>query len=530
MSNTRVRQPQVLSVPRPDSMPCNTLKNGFKSPVSVETNPLNPESSIEFDILVGASSMARFGMDIGGTLCKVVYFEPARPSEDEHLEPVSCKGKLPDQLRNSDQHSNSEGGMQGCINIDGIRTSLATANGEFPKEGERSISHPESNVRKIWLSSHVPVDLPARGTLHFKCFETWRIEEFLRLTQEHSLVGQGRAIGATGGGARKFFDRFFDIAGLCLQHYDELKSLVRGIDFLVRNAQHESFEHPIGSYKAGHIQRPWKSHENSSDDDDNDCRLREKGRQHGGDENSMKLHSNEDAIEKSDDGEKLRTTAVSESPHPERDGNSVLLDGSQNLYPYLVVNIGSGVSILRVDSPDKFQRVGGTSLGGSTFLGLTSALTGCNSFEEAVNLAVRGDSTQIDMLVGDIYGGDYMEMGLAATTVASSFGKLVEPAKRDAAVKTPEHLAKAVLLMITNNIGSIAMLHARASGVDHVLFTGSFLRGNKVATKLLSVAMQFWSKGLIKAIFLRHEGHAGAVGAMLYALDPTSKEDAILLA
>ncbi|KAH9324485.1 hypothetical protein KI387_004663 [Taxus chinensis] len=504
MNKTGVSQTETLSVSKPDFIPCNTLKNGFTTPISVERHPLNPEEPIEFDILVGASSLACFGMDIGGTLCKVVYFEPARPSEDEHseatlwkgkkthkkigasgaesftiqndvyFETMSRSGKLLDQLRNSDQQSTAEGGMHGnyslgCINTDCIRTSLGVANGELPKEGEHSISYLESNVCKLWLSSHAPVDLPGRGTLHFKCFETSRIEEFLRLTREHSLVSQGRAIGATGGGARKFFDRFFDIAGLCLQHYDELKSLVRGIDFLVRNAQQESFERPTGSYKAGRIQRPWKSPENSSDDDDNYSCLRGKGRQHAANENSMKLHSTEDAIGKSDDGEKLRTTAVPENPIPKMDGNSVLLDGSRNLYPYLVVNIGSGVSILRVDSPDKFQRVGGTSLGGSTFLGLTSALTGCNSFEEALNLAVRGDSTQIDMLVGDIYGGDYVEMGLAATTVASSFGKLVEPAKRDAAMKTPEHLAKAILLMITNNIGSIVMLHARASALSPAL-------------------------------------------------------------
>lgn len=304
---------------------------------------------------------------------------------------------------------------------------------------------------------------------------------------------------------------------------------MRGIDFLVKIAQHESFEYPIGSYRAGRIQRPWKSCENCSDDDDNDCCLREKGKQHGDDENIVNSDSKEDTVGKCNGRKKMSTIAVSKSPLLQRDVSAAVLDGSQNLYPYLVVNIGSGVSILRVDSPDQFQRVGGTSLGGSTFLGLVSALTGCNSFEEALNLATRGDSTQIDMLVGDIYGGDYTEMGLAATTVASSFGKLVEPRKRDAAMQTPEHLAKAVLLMITNNIGSIAMLHARATGVDHVLFTGSFLHGNKVATKLLSVAMEFWSKGLIKAIFLRHEGHAGAVGAMLHDLDPTSREDAFLL-
>jgi pantothenate kinase len=71
-------------------------------------------------------------------------------------------------------------------------------------------------------------------------------------------------------------------------------------------------------------------------------------------------------------------------------------------------------------------------------------------------------------------------MGLAATTVASSFGKLVQPGQREAAMQAPQHLAKAVLLMVTNNIGSIAMLHARAAGVAHIMFTGSFLHDNKV--------------------------------------------------
>jgi pantothenate kinase len=47
-------------------------------------------------------------------------------------------------------------------------------------------------------------------------------------------------------------------------------------------------------------------------------------------------------------------------------------------------------------------------------------------------------------------------------------------------MKSPQHLAKAVLLMVTNNIGSIAMLHAQAAGVRHVMFTGSFLHENKV--------------------------------------------------
>lgn len=72
--------------------------------------------------------------------------------------------------------------------------------------------------------------------------------------------------------------------------------------------------------------------------------------------------------------------------------------------PYLLVNIGSGVSILRVDGPREFRRVGGTSLGGATFLGLARLMTASGTFEEALALAQEGDSTRVDMLVRDIYG------------------------------------------------------------------------------------------------------------------------------
>jgi pantothenate kinase len=33
-------------------------------------------------------------------------------------------------------------------------------------------------------------------------------------------------------------------------------------------------------------------------------------------------------------------------------------------YPYMIVNIGTGVSILKVEGPTTYKRVGGTSLGG----------------------------------------------------------------------------------------------------------------------------------------------------------------------
>lgn len=103
----------------------------------------------------------------------------------------------------------------------------------------------------------------------------------------------------------------------------------------------------------------------------------------------------------------------------------------------------------------------------------------------------------------------------------------------------------------TPSQGSLAMLHARTQKVKHVLFAGNFLRHNPISSKLafylsqfiscpsfpslnlkyfvfvllptfanvvarLTYAFEYWSKGAMNAIFLKHEGYLGAIGAMLY--------------
>ena len=47
-----------------------------------------------------------------------------------------------------------------------------------------------------------------------------------------------------------------------------------------------------------------------------------------------------------------------------------------DLYPYLLVTIGSGVSVIKVTSENSYERIGGTATGGGTFWGLGRLLTG----------------------------------------------------------------------------------------------------------------------------------------------------------
>lgn len=216
-----------------------------------------------------------------------------------------------------------------------------------------------------------------------------------------------------------------------------------------------------------------------------------------------------------------------------------------DIYPYLLVNIGSGVSMIKVSGPRTYERVGGTSLGGGTLWGLLSLLNGSRTFDEMLALAERGDNTKVDMLVGDIYGTDYGKIGLKSSTIASSFGKVFKmkrEAEREAEDsgglnnkdylsefstlssdseinKSPPFAAadisRSLLYAISNNIGQIAYLQSEKHSLSTIYFGGSFIRGHRQTINTLSYAIKFWSNGQKKAYFLRHEGFLGAVGAFL---------------
>ncbi|QLQ78686.1 hypothetical protein HG537_0B00360 [Torulaspora globosa] len=228
-------------------------------------------------------------------------------------------------------------------------------------------------------------------------------------------------------------------------------------------------------------------------------------------------------------------------------------DGAQNVllpngsahspktYPYLLVNIGSGVSILKVENAETFSRVGGSSLGGGTLWGLLSLITGAQTYDQMLDWAHDGDNTNVDMLVGDIYGTDYNKIGLKSSNIASSFGKVFQNrrgslskstttasnsassttshadiAARNKKFKNPD-VCKSLLYAISNNIGQIAYLQAKIHNVQNIYFGGSYIRGHLMTMNTLSFAIDFWSQGRKQAFFLKHEGYLGAMGALLSA-------------
>jgi type II pantothenate kinase len=97
---------------------------------------------------------------------------------------------------------------------------------------------------------------------------------------------------------------------------------------------------------------------------------------------------------------------------------------TQTDFPKLLVAIGSGVSMIKVNDFNSFERVGGTMIGGGTLLGLSNLLTGINDFDTIIEKAQQGDNAGVDMLVKDIYGDKSPYSDLVGEFLASSFAKV----------------------------------------------------------------------------------------------------------
>lgn len=194
-----------------------------------------------------------------------------------------------------------------------------------------------------------------------------------------------------------------------------------------------------------------------------------------------------------------------------------------NIYPCLLCNVGTGVSIIKISGPKVFQRIGGSSIGGGTLWGLISILTNVKTFDEMLEISKRGDNTAVDTLVGDIYGTDYSKIGLDSSIVASAFAKVFQK-KMNQKYETlndfqsgfsQEDIIKSLLYAISSNIVHIAYLYAQIYGLETICFSGTYIKGHPLMMDIFSRVLYFWSGGTKKAYFLRHEGYLGALGAFL---------------
>jgi len=354
------------------------------------------------------------------------------------------------------------------------------------------------------------------GEFHFIQFETQYIAKAMDLIRLNNLHLNINQIGATGGGAHKYSDKWDKELGITIDKQDELDSLVAGMQFVLADVVGEcyTFKPNRAAFEAEMKTKAKQDSATESQSNDNvDVKGSTTSDSNDNDEVKDPVPPSPDRTKPPDTTKKIHgLDQYWWSRKVKRD-----FVAKSDSYPYLLVVIGTGVSVIRVDGPRKHERISGSTIGGGTYWGLCRLLTDAEDFENVLNLAERGDPSKVDMMVGDIYGNnsDALEkLGLTADIVASSFGKLATK-QHPARGLTQEDLARALLLMVTNNIGQVGYLNAKLHNTERIYFVGNFLRENVLSQKRLAYAINYWSKGKMEALFLEHEGYFGALGAFL---------------
>lgn len=141
--------------------------------------------------------------------------------------------------------------------------------------------------------------------------------------------------------------------------------------------------------------------------------------------------------------------------------------------PFLVVSMGTGTCMVKVEVGDKgyvkSNHVGGTGVGGGTFMGLSKLLLAEKDPLKLQKLFKNGNKDKVDLSVKDIIGSG---IGLVpADATASNLGKLAREVDFSDA-----DLASGIENLIGQTIGILAVFAAKASGSSCILLTGKLTR------------------------------------------------------
>lgn len=237
----------------------------------------------------------------------------------------------------------------------------------------------------------LPASLPG-GRLNFIKFETSDVDSlflFLSTLISSSASANGVSLSsmrksvklsATGGGAHRFHERLERELGVEVRREDEMRALITGLNFATLIPD-EVFSYSDELVSVLHSPLPrFSSRHKSNAPGTNATQDQEQADAAMSASFSSISSASSSPSPPTHEAHPPRQALPRPSPDPPLYAPVYDSDPSPKL-PCLLVNIGSGVSIIKVDDFGKYERVSGTSLGGGTLWGLLSLLTDAENFD-----------------------------------------------------------------------------------------------------------------------------------------------------
>lgn len=174
----------------------------------------------------------------------------------------------------------------------------------------------------------------------------------------------------------------------------------------------------------------------------------------------------------------------------------------------LVVSMGTGTCMVEVKIGKNgylgSKHLGGTGVGGGTFMGLSKQLLGETSPSVLKKMFLRGDRKKVDVSVYDIVGGGIgVVPGEATASNLAKIGSSIDFSKDD--------LAAGIVNLIGQTIGILAVFAAKAHKCDLVVLCGKLTQMEQVTEAVLYTGRMY----KVKMSVPERAGFVSAMGAYL---------------
>lgn len=153
----------------------------------------------------------------------------------------------------------------------------------------------------------------------------------------------------------------------------------------------------------------------------------------------------------------------------------------------LVVSMGTGSCMVQFEQRQgvlkQCYHVGGTGVGGGTFLGLAKVLLHETDVEKLKKLFQSGNTEHVDLSVGDIIGS-----GIGLVPPDATASHLAQLVNMKMVNFSRADLAAAIVNLIGQTIGLLAVFAAKASGASIIMLTGKLTAMQKILDIMVDIS------------------------------------------
>lgn len=142
-------------------------------------------------------------------------------------------------------------------------------------------------------------------------------------------------------------------------------------------------------------------------------------------------------------------------------GGTILTDKNDKI----IISIGTGTAFIKHED-GKFTHIGGTGVGGGTFINLCEVLTGENNVDRIKELINKGNINNVNLVIKDV--SEKQTDKLLSDITVSNLGKLNEKTNK-------EDIVVGILNMVMEVIGMMAAFTVQGLPYKEVVLTGSFI-------------------------------------------------------